>query len=1061
MTKSRAGLDMRLRWLATGERERAAWSMATVGFGFGRKRSGNRGEDAGVGVELGGGAFARTDGSNIWGGLDFISADAMVGEYSDFAARVELKDSADDFTPGVEPWFTKGDQQNIRFAKPLEGVVVRTAAVGPGFEREHVFFPSRAALIAHHRPNDPPVNSTPIHDPGEGRGDWVAGLHSLTRVRPWSNRLCEPDPRKTTSDPQDDDDLYSALLNFTKSAGDNTGWGAAHFAVADATLSAEAFGFAHPADDGNHDLFRHKAGQVVEGGLHINRTKFGDTGAGIIYSPAEFVNQQWRRGSIGPFVRRVEWREDHFDSHERKCPPGFAEGKKKWMAYDSWRVYEPGDPGGVKAPDENDPGGVKSPTDPGGVKIPTPLKVPYVRPSTATPEEVERPSDYGHPVPNAPDPPGETDWPEGGYSSDGPSYATLSAQMEDYWRIRYGFTERDWLEQPLTGHGIWGAVYENAAANEGKAERWQPVKSRREVLDVENDGWIEAREPALGPGNYTLAGSDVLPHMLYTGITPALEEVVNIRNAFSLGVFSAKGGPGGQKFADAEIGLGARKPNYFGVVAGASLSLDWTRLDDANNPDAVFAIKDEEGADSSTGRFEFAQDVRIDGKLTVTGLLDPTGLELTRVAANPGGTAANTLWQSNGATYADGMLVWESDARFTSHLLVGNSTDGPSVTMAGATFNTSLKVDDAGGDISISVERHSNVPLLAGLLDSHRSRGTHASPTVVQNGDDLLGIYASGYDGADYALSSSIVMEVEEATPGAGAMGGRVRISTASAGSETLADALTVFNDQRVRLSQFLELAEIAAPAAPATGFGRVYFKTDGKVYAKNDGGTEYDLTASGGVTDHGALTGLGDDDHTQYAQEANNLSDLASLPAAFNNLIQALSSGSSIALADVLGFNTGGGGHKKTVQQLWDALNLLTAETAPVYNDKLALYDASAANADSITFANLLGASWVKTIDYTGSGISGKTVTLTGINRAHHLFIVRNDASANEATWWFPGGGTGTIRRMAFSNTTGTECSLSAPAAGSSQVLTINTTGTWINQSTISYRIFVVGTPI
>jgi hypothetical protein len=34
----------------------------------------------------------------------------------------------------------------------------------------------------------------------------------------------------------------------------------------------------------------------------------------------------------------------------------------------------------------------------------------------------------------------------------------------------------------------------------------------------------------------------------------------------------------------------------------------------------------------------------VPGKLTVTGLLDPTGLELTPIVGNPGGVAANTLW---------------------------------------------------------------------------------------------------------------------------------------------------------------------------------------------------------------------------------------------------------------------------------------------------------------------------------------------------------------------------------------------------------------------------------
>ena len=42
----------------------------------------------------------------------------------------------------------------------------------------------------------------------------------------------------------------------------------------------------------------------------------------------------------------------------------------------------------------------------------------------------------------------------------------------------------------------------------------------------------------------------------------------------------------------------------------------------------------------------------VNGKLTVTGLIDPTGLELTPVASNPGGTTANTLWLDSGASNA-------------------------------------------------------------------------------------------------------------------------------------------------------------------------------------------------------------------------------------------------------------------------------------------------------------------------------------------------------------------------------------------------------------------------
>jgi hypothetical protein len=41
-------------------------------------------------------------------------------------------------------------------------------------------------------------------------------------------------------------------------------------------------------------------------------------------------------------------------------------------------------------------------------------------------------------------------------------------------------------------------------------------------------------------------------------------------------------------------------------------------------------------------------ELTVDGKLTVTGLIDPTGLELAPQSSNPGGVAANTIWINSG-----------------------------------------------------------------------------------------------------------------------------------------------------------------------------------------------------------------------------------------------------------------------------------------------------------------------------------------------------------------------------------------------------------------------------
>lgn len=72
-----------------------------------------------------------------------------------------------------------------------------------------------------------------------------------------------------------------------------------------------------------------------------------------------------------------------------------------------------------------------------------------------------------------------------------------------------------------------------------------------------------------------------------------------------------------------------------------------------------------------------------------------------------------------------------------------------------------------------------------------------------------------------------------------------------------------------------LELAELGAPATPSAGFGRLYAKTDGKIYFLNDGGAEYDLTATGGG---GTVTGTGVDNRIAVWSGASSLDSDANL---------------------------------------------------------------------------------------------------------------------------------------------------------------------------------------
>jgi hypothetical protein len=62
------------------------------------------------------------------------------------------------------------------------------------------------------------------------------------------------------------------------------------------------------------------------------------------------------------------------------------------------------------------------------------------------------------------------------------------------------------------------------------------------------------------------------------------------------------------------------------------------------------------------------------------------------------------------------------------------------------------------------------------------------------------------------------------------------------------------------------------APATPTSGEGVFYEKNDGKIYFKNDGGTEYDLTVSGGGGSMSSFDITGDSGSAQTVTDGNTV---------------------------------------------------------------------------------------------------------------------------------------------------------------------------------------------
>jgi hypothetical protein len=96
-----------------------------------------------------------------------------------------------------------------------------------------------------------------------------------------------------------------------------------------------------------------------------------------------------------------------------------------------------------------------------------------------------------------------------------------------------------------------------------------------------------------------------------------------------------------------------------------------------------------------------------------------------------------------------------------------------------------------------------------------RSRGTLATPTIVQNNDSLWNMYIAGNDGTDLALAAQIAVEVD-GTPGSNDMPGRIVFLTTPDGSQAPVEAMRINNAQKVTFVQAPVLSALTASTALA-----------------------------------------------------------------------------------------------------------------------------------------------------------------------------------------------------------------------------------------------------
>lgn len=134
----------------------------------------------------------------------------------------------------------------------------------------------------------------------------------------------------------------------------------------------------------------------------------------------------------------------------------------------------------------------------------------------------------------------------------------------------------------------------------------------------------------------------------------------------------------------------------------------------------------------------------------------------------------------------------EDAIQFIEKLLLGTNAI-LSKTVNGSSYSSKMSLDtdtttDSGG---IDITRHGSSDASYGSISLLRSRGTHASPTIVQSGDLISSIVGLGYDGVDYEPAASIEIYSDQ-TPGSNDMPGRIDFKTVPDGSRTLTNVMRI-----------------------------------------------------------------------------------------------------------------------------------------------------------------------------------------------------------------------------------------------------------------------------
>ena len=165
----------------------------------------------------------------------------------------------------------------------------------------------------------------------------------------------------------------------------------------------------------------------------------------------------------------------------------------------------------------------------------------------------------------------------------------------------------------------------------------------------------------------------------------------------------------------------------------------------------------------------------------------------------------------------------EDAFQFIEKLLLGtNASLSKTINATSYSSKMSLDTDTTTNSGGIDITRHGTSDPGSGVLSIYRSRGTHSSPSIVQDGDVISSIVGYGFDGTDYEPAASIIMS-SDGTPGSNDMPGRIDFKTVADGSRVLNQVMRIGSNSDVMIgtstsdaSSILEVQSVTRGSRPA-----------------------------------------------------------------------------------------------------------------------------------------------------------------------------------------------------------------------------------------------------